>query len=63
MNTISVDLTDEVADTRRQVEAYCQTLVDAGSAQWCINEQGRTELHLVDGAVHLLGEFGVTRLK
>lgn len=63
MNTISADRSDEVTGARHQVEAYCQALVDAGAAQWRINDQGDSELHLVGGEKYLFGEFGVTRLK
>lgn len=33
MNTISAGLIDELSEARRQVESYCQSLVDAGTAQ------------------------------
>lgn len=63
MNTIAADLMDELSEARHQVEAHCQSLVDAGTAQWRINEDGDTELHLDSGEVYLFGELGVTRLK
>ncbi|AIV49395.1 hypothetical protein X899_2985 [Burkholderia pseudomallei TSV 25] len=63
MNTIYTDLADEVSDARRQVEAYCQSLVDTGEAQWRVNDEGYTELHMEGGEAYLFGEFGVTRLK
>jgi hypothetical protein len=62
MNTISVSRHSELAEARRQVEAYCQTLVDNGKAQWQINDDGYTALHMENGEVYLFGEFGVTRL-
>ena len=63
MNPISADPTDEATDARRRVEAYCQTLVDAGDAQWRVGAEGGTELHLASGERYRFGEFGVTRLK
>lgn len=63
MSTISADQPSELSDARRQVEAYCQSLVDTGDARWRINDDGYTELHLEGGEAYLLGEFGVTRLK
>lgn len=63
MNTIAADLRDELSEVRRRVEAHCQSLVDTGMAQWRVNDDGDTELHLDSGEVYLLGEFGVTRLK
>ncbi|KGX07624.1 hypothetical protein Y036_2873 [Burkholderia pseudomallei] len=63
MNTISTDLMEELSDARPQVEAYCQSLVDTGEAQWRVNDDGYTELHMDGGEAYLFGEFGVTRLK
>lgn len=63
MNTISTDLMEELSDARRQVEAYCQSLVDTGEGQWRVNDDGYTELHMDGGEAYLFGEFGVTRLK
>lgn len=62
MQTISADPTDEAIDARRRVEAYCQALVDAGDAQWHVDDRGDAELHLVGGERYRFGEFGVTRL-
>jgi hypothetical protein len=53
---------DASAEARRLVEAYCQSLVDIGAAQWRINDSGETELHMQGGEVYLFGELGVTRL-
>lgn len=63
MNTISADQPSELSDARRQVEAYCQSLVDTGDARWRINDDGYTELHMEGGEAYLFGELGVTRLK
>jgi len=63
MSTISIELTDELSEARRQIEVYCQSLVDAGAARWRVNEAGGTELHMESGETYLFGEFGVTRLK
>lgn len=63
MNTIAAELPSELSDARRQVEAYCQSLVDTGEAQWRINDDGYTELHMEGGEAYLFGEFGVTRLR
>jgi len=63
MNTISADQPSKLFDARRQVEAYCQSLVDTGDAQWQVNDDGYTELHMEGGEAYLFGEFGVTRLK
>lgn len=57
------NLQDDLSEARRQVEAYCQALVDAGEAQWRINPAGRTELHLESGAAYVFSEQGVTRVK
>ena len=63
MNTTSADLINELTEARRQVEAHCQSLVDAGVAQWWINDDGDTELHMDSGEAYLFGDHGVTRLK
>lgn len=63
MNTISMELMDKVTDARRQVEFYCQTLVDTGTAQWLVNDAGETELHMNSGETYLFGRLYVTRLK
>lgn len=54
---------DDLSEARRQVESYCQALVNSGEAQWWINEAGRTELHLGSGEAYLFGEHGVLRVK
>ena len=63
MNTISADVMDELSEARRQVESYCQSLVDAGAAQWWVNGDGDAELHMDSGEAYLFGAQGVTRLK
>lgn len=63
MNTITADPPSELFDSRLQVEAYCQSLVDTGEALWRINDNGYTELHMEAGQAYLFGEFGVTRLR
>lgn len=63
MNTISADLIDELSEARRQVESHCQSLVDAGTAQWWVNDDGNTEVHMQSGEAYLFGDLGVTRLK
>ena len=63
MSRISTDLMDGLCKARRQVEAYCQSLVDTGEAHWSINGNGDTELHMDSGEAYLFGELGVTRLK
>ncbi|MCJ0762516.1 hypothetical protein [Variovorax terrae] len=63
MNMISTVLRDEVSEARRQVESHCQSLVDAGSAHWQVNDDGDPELHMDSGETYLFGERGVTRLK
>ena len=63
MNTIATDLMDEWSEARRQVESHCQSLVDAGAAQWWINDDGDAELHLNSGEAYRFGDRGVTRLK
>lgn len=63
MDTISIDVMEKLTEVRRQVEAWCQSLVDAGIARWWINDNGDTELHLDSGEAYLFGDLGVTRLK
>ncbi|MGK8779420.1 hypothetical protein ACRS8P_36490 [Burkholderia cenocepacia] len=48
---------------RSEIEAQCQSLVDAGIAFWRINENGDAELQMVSGEAYLLGEAGVTRCR
>lgn len=50
-------------EARRQVQAYCQTLVDAGFARWRIDDGGTLELHLQSGQIYLLREPGILRLR
>jgi hypothetical protein len=50
------------SEDRRQVETYCQSLVDAGVADWRVNA-GDTELIMCSGEVYVFGELGVTRLR
>jgi hypothetical protein len=63
MNTISAVLMDELFEARHQVESHCQSLADAGTAQWWVNDDGNTELHMDSGEAYLFDELGVTRLK
>lgn len=62
MNMTSAGLVDELSEARRQVESYCQALVDAGAAQWRVNVDGDIELRMDSGEAYLFGELGVTRL-
>jgi hypothetical protein len=62
MNAIPIDQLNELSKARRRVEAYCQSLVDAGAARWAVNSDGDTELHLESGEAYLFGELGITRL-
>jgi len=59
----SSGLMDELSRARSHVESYCQFLVDAGRARWCVNDEGNTELHVQSGEVYLFGDLGVMRLK
>ena len=61
--TMSVEPVSELAQARHRVEACCQSLVDIGQAQWQVNGDGDTELHLASGEAYLFGELGVTRLR
>jgi hypothetical protein len=60
--TDRADLTDQVSEARREIEAHCQSLVDAGIAQWRINADGGRELHMGSGEKYLFACGGVTRL-
>jgi hypothetical protein len=62
-NPRSREQASEESEARRQVEAYCQSLVDIGAAEWRVEKAGVTELHLESGETYLLGEWGMTRLK
>ncbi|MNG39000.1 hypothetical protein D3C84_1269020 [compost metagenome] len=53
---------NEHTEAKYQVMADLQAFVDAGFAQWWINDYGRTELHLNSGEVFLIGENDVLRL-
>jgi hypothetical protein len=55
--------TNDPSEAQRQVEAYCQSLVDVGAARWQISNAGYAELHMDNGEIYLLGEAGVTRLR
>ena len=61
-DTISTDSIDDLAEMRRQIEAYCQSLVDAGRARWWVNKDGNIELHMHSGESYLFGDLGVTCL-
>jgi len=63
MSTITPVRSSELSDSRSRVEAYCQSLVDTGEAQWRINDDGYTELHMEGGDAYLFSEFGVTRVR
>ena len=63
MSTTSIDAMNEFRGARRRVETYCQSLVDAGEAQWRVNDDGDTELHMESGELYIFGELSVTRLK
>jgi hypothetical protein len=63
MATISIDPINERSEARRQVETYCQSLVDSGVTQWRVNDSGDIELHMESGEAYLFGELGVTRLR
>lgn len=58
-----IDLIAESREVRRQVEIYCQLLVDIGEAEWRVNHDGYAELYMESGETYLFGEFGVTRVK
>jgi hypothetical protein len=60
---VSSDFVDELSESRRQVESYCQALVDAGAAHWCVNDVGDTVLQLRTGEAYLFGDWGVTRCR
>lgn len=63
MNMISIEPLNELSDARHRVEAHCQSLVDTGEAQWWVNDDGDTELHMKSEAAYLFGELGITRLR
>lgn len=63
MNMIPIVPLKKLTDARHQVEANCQSLVDTGQAQWWINDDGETELHMESGEAYLFGELGVTLLR
>ena len=50
------------AEAKHQVMADLQAFVDAGFAQWWVNDDGDTELHLNSGEVFLIGENDLVRL-
>ena len=55
-------LTKPMPDARRQVDTYCQSLVEAGKARWDADRDGAVQLHLRTGEVYLFDEYGLTRL-
>jgi len=61
--TPSMGSMSEPAQARRRVQAYCQSLVDIGQAQWRVSDDGDTELHMASGEAYLFGELGLTRLR
>jgi hypothetical protein len=63
VNKMSIETLSARSDARLQVETYCQSLVDAGGAQWWVNDVGENELHMRNGEAYLFGELGVTRLR
>lgn len=63
VNRIAAVPIDESAVARRDVESYCQSLVDIRVAQWWTNDDGDTELHLESGGEYLFGNAGIVRLK
>lgn len=63
MHSIFIEPTNEQADARRRIEAYCQSLVDIGTARWRVGDTGAIELHMESGEAYLFDEWGVTRLK
>lgn len=58
-----VDPAEQSTEARRQVETWCQALVDAGAARWRINDAGDAELETVSGEAYRLDDAGVTRCK
>ena len=58
-----MDPMNELTEARLRVETYCQSLVDIGQAQWRVNGEGDTELHMTSGEAYLFGELGLTRLR
>ncbi len=63
MGMIAKVLMDEVSEARRQLESHCQSLVNAGTARWWINDDGNAELRVEGGEVYLFGDQGATRLR
>jgi hypothetical protein len=63
MTSIPVSPANEPSEERQEVKAYCQSLVDAGAAQWRISDAGYVELHMNSGEKYRLGEVGITRLR
>jgi hypothetical protein len=63
MNPLADSSMNVPSEVRRQVEAYCQLLVDAGLARWRASEVGDIELHMDTGETYRLGDLGVTRLR
>ena len=55
------EATDEISELRRQVQCYCQALVEAGAAEWDVNDSGEIELQLKSGEVYVFGYIGITR--
>ncbi len=53
----------ESVNARRLVTLHLQQAVNAGRAEWRINVDGETELHVNTGEVFLLREAALTRLK
>jgi hypothetical protein len=52
----------DLSEARREVQIYCQSLVDAGVADWRVNA-GITELTMESGEIYVFGEQGITRLR
>lgn len=50
-------------DERRQMIEYFQDVVDGGYADWSVNDQGLTEIHLRSGAVFRMNGAGIFRVK
>jgi hypothetical protein len=63
MNWMSTSPMNDFPDERCRVEAYCQSLVDTGTARWWINDAGHTELHVNSGGSYLFDEMGITRIR
>jgi len=52
-----------LANMRLQLTLYFKKLVDAGSAEWKINPDGKTELHARTGEIYLVEASSITRLR